>query len=45
VNDNEVITLDLSESDEVQKVKEHLFVEATMAWSPPKIIETKKAMK
>ncbi len=26
-------------------MKEHLLVEATMAWSPPKIIETKKAMK
>jgi len=45
VSNNEAIILNLSESDEVQRVKEHLLVEATMAWSPQKIMESKKAMK
>jgi hypothetical protein len=45
VSNNEAIILDLSESDKVQRVEKHLLHEATMAWSPQKIMETKKTMK
>jgi hypothetical protein len=45
VSNNEAITLDLSESDKVQRVKKHLLHEATMTWSPQKFMETKKTMK